>query len=80
MELTPFLQRPSIELVLTGPDGQEASSVNIIEPIGWKLELTMHIRRPEPPVGMYSLSASLNFPEPGEVDRRVISFEISNPK
>ncbi|KAF0108495.1 MAG: hypothetical protein FD146_1069 [Anaerolineaceae bacterium] len=42
LELTPFQKRPDIELTLTDPDGQPAASASIVEPMGWKLELTLH--------------------------------------
>ena len=88
MELTPFQQRPYIELTLTDSAGHEASSASIVEPVGWKLELTLHIRKPVAPLptyeargkieesGMhtieYTLTASLSYPDLGEMDRRRI--------
>ncbi len=88
LELTPFLQRPEIELSLTTPSGQICASATIIEPMGCKLDLTLHIRalsgatrgsaveglNLEP--GSFTLTALLTYPDLGEVDRRTISIEI----
>jgi hypothetical protein len=88
LELTPFQKRPDIELTLTDPDGQPAASASVIEPMGWKLELTLHIRPALseaegslPAVaplrtGAYQLTAILSYPGLDEVDRRTVSIEI----
>ena len=77
LELTPFQQRPNIELNLTDPEGNEAASASIIEPVGWKLELTLHIRRVDSADGKYTLAASLSYPELGEIDRRTLIVDVS---
>ena len=79
LELTPFKQRPIIELDLTDSAGTEVASASIIEPVGWKLELTLHIRKTGPTNGKYTLSASLSYPELGEIDRRILVIEVPIP-
>jgi hypothetical protein len=78
LELTPFLKRPEIELTLTDPSGQTCASATIIEPMGWKLDLTLHIRALSVVEGAYTLTVVLSYPDLGEVDRRTISFEITS--
>jgi hypothetical protein len=94
LDLTPFQQKPDIELTLSDSAGREVSSASIIEPVGWNLELTLHIRKvftPVPdaaPAGkmepsvapheMYTLQANLSYPDLGLVDQRRIA--ISTPK
>ena len=75
LDLTPFQKRPSLELTLTDSTGAEAGSASIIEPNSWKLELTLHIRQPDP-AGTYTLSVCLSYPELEEVDRRTITITI----
>ena len=89
LELTPFLKRPEIELILTDPSGQICATATIIEPMGWKLDLTLHIRALSkatkgsaveglnPELGTYSLTTILTYPDLGEVDRRAIPIEIA---
>lgn len=89
LELIPFLKRPYIELSLKDPNGVEVTSASIIEPMGWKLELTLHIRKASAPIPPseaggkiieetrtkpYVLTAVLSYPDLGEVDRH--SFQI----
>jgi hypothetical protein len=73
LEITPFQQRPEIEIALTDPAGNLITSTIIIEPVSWKLELTLHIRKPGPTNEKYTLSATLLYPELGEVDRRTLT-------
>jgi hypothetical protein len=79
LDLTPFQQRPIIEISLTDSSGNEVASASIIEPVGWKLELTLHIRKTGPTNGKYTLIASLSYPEMGEVDRRTLIIEVPVP-
>lgn len=83
LELTPFLQRPEIELELTDAQGASCGSASLVEPMSWKLELTMHIRvqpptnnNPQSPIhNPLTLTAILSYPDLGETDRRQINFE-----
>lgn len=75
LELTPCRIPPIVELSLWGSDGHCASSVSIVEPPGSKVELTLHIRRPDPD-GSYRLLAALSFPQLGEVDRRETALTL----
>jgi len=79
LDLTPFQQKPVIEINLTDSAGTIVSSATIIEPIGWKLELTMHVRNPAPAHGKYSLTTVLTYPELGDIDRRTIFVDLSTP-
>jgi hypothetical protein len=79
LEITPFLKRPSIELTLTDPSGEQAALASVIEPMAWKLELTLHNRIPDPVAGTYNLTATLTYPDLGEVDRRSLSILFPTP-
>jgi hypothetical protein len=76
LDLSPFLQRPEIELTLTDPSGNPCGSASLVEPLGWKLELTLHVRAAAPVPGAYQLEAVLSYPDLGETDRRLVTFEI----
>jgi len=78
-ELTPFQQRPYLELTLNDPNGNEASSASIVEPVSWKLELTLHLRKPNPSGGTYTLAAHLSYPDLGEMDQREETVQIQPP-
>ena len=76
LELTPFQKRPNIEIILTDPDGNEASAASVVEPVGWKLELTLHTRKTTPASGEYRLSARLSYPELGKIDQREVAVTL----
>lgn len=81
LELTPFEKPPDITLTLLAPDGTPCGFADIVEPAGWKVHLTMHIRspisRPEgPPAGQYELTARVLYPEIGTVDQQAITFTL----
>ncbi len=79
LELTPFLKRPSGDLRITNPDGEEVSSASIIESIVPRMEFNMHLRG-ENPDGNYQLTATIYYEEepknpdtpPTERERRVV--------
>ena len=48
LELTPFQKRPSGELFVTDSSGSQVATANVIETIDSKMELTMHLRIPDP--------------------------------
>lgn len=75
LEMTPFQKRPWLELVLTDSEGDEVATANVIEPLNYKIELTLHIQR-EKPSGHYILIARLFYPEQQDNDRKEIHFEI----
>ena len=78
IETTPFQQRPHIEVVLHGADGEEVASTSIVEPLGWKMEFTMHIRGELN--NPYTLEAKLFYPD-GPADKpRSFTFEVKPPQ
>jgi len=79
LDLTPFQQRPYIELSLTDSAGNEVASASIVEPVGWKLELTLHARKTGATAETYNLTASLSYPDLGEVDRHSLTVTIPAP-
>lgn len=68
LEITPFQARPSGEIILLDADGEEISSISIIETIDPKMEFTLHIRGEET-IGEYSLKATVFYLE--EIDEPV---------
>lgn len=75
LEVTPFRKRPHIDVILTGADGAEIASVNIIEPMQRKNVITMHIRGPQQS-GVFTLHARLYYPDGPECDTAEHRFEI----
>lgn len=78
LEITPFQKRPYIEITLTDANNNEIAATSIVEPLSWKLELTMHIRGQLN--NPYTLNAKLYYPE-GPANQPIThSFDIEpNP-
>jgi hypothetical protein len=62
MELTPFLKPPSSEIFITDLYGNPAATASLIEIVDPKLELTLHLRIPDPQ-GLFTARALLFYTE-----------------
>lgn len=83
IELTPFRERPSIEVNITNGDGLAAGSLHVIETMTPNFSLTMHLRDTDT-VNPYSLTAILYYSWPEEkerleIERRDVTFEVTQP-
>ena len=77
MEVTPFQKRPYIEVSLNDSSGGEIASTNIVEPMSWRLEFTMHIRgKINNP---YTLNARLYYPDGPAAEPLTFSFDFEPP-
>jgi hypothetical protein len=76
VEITPFLQRPNVEVTILDSQDREVSNINIIETIDALMSFTMHIRSDQV-IGAYRLSARLSYAEIGDVDQKHVEFEIT---
>lgn len=61
--LTPFAERPSLQVVITNPQGQEASSLHVIETVETNFSLTLHLRDREP-ADIYTVTVTLYYATP----------------
>ncbi len=77
LDLTPFQQKPYIDLTLVDSSGELMASTSIVEPVNWNFELNLHIRKSTPfQTGNFTLTVVISYPDLGEVDRRDLTFEI----
>ncbi len=80
--LTPFAERPSIEVTATNADGQRAGSLTIIEALTPNFNLTMHLREPSADNG-YEIEAVVYYKDESgeriEVDRKRARIDVSKP-
>jgi hypothetical protein len=81
-DITPFLERPSIQVIVTSDSGQEAATFSIIEATQSNFNVTMHLRDKEP-TELYTVEAYLFYPSPEEprmvVDKATRTFYASRP-
>jgi hypothetical protein len=74
IEITPFQKRPYIEVVLTDAANDEVATASIVEPMGWKLEFTMHLRGAKG--SPFKLEALLFYPEGPQAAPVTHIFEV----
>lgn len=74
LQITPFLERPNIEVIIKDPQEEEVASIYIVESIDDRMVFTMHIRSPEINRGSFTLQASLQYPEAGTVAQERVVF------
>jgi hypothetical protein len=73
MRLTPFLERPNVELEIRDSTGDQLASATVVEPTEPDLSLTLHMRS-GPAGGPLTLITSVLYAEHGSVDRRETTF------
>ena len=79
IEITPFQKRPYLEVTLKDSHGNEVASSSIVEPLGWKLEFTMHIRDEELK-NPYAVEAKLYYPDGPSAELQTFSFDVKPPQ
>jgi hypothetical protein len=79
IELTPFVERPSIEVLVTNGAGEPAGSLHVIETLTTGFSLVIHLRD-RATHNPYELTAVLYYAWPDrdrqEVERRTVSFDM----
>jgi hypothetical protein len=79
-DITPFLERPSVQVVITSDSGHEAATLSIIEATQPNFNVTVHLRDEEP-TELYTVEAYLYYVSPGEprtvVDTMTKRFDVS---
>lgn len=77
--LTPFQERPNLELNVRSQAGRVVSEMSVIETMIRHMEFTVHIRGVPSPAGDYVASAVLYYGEdPAQVQHRVeVPFSVA---
>ncbi|GEM_PF-176450 len=79
--LTPFLERPNLEIYAKKTDGPIVAELSVIEPMTPLLEFTLHIRGAEELAGDYLVRAELFYDDrTSPQDARETSFQIVIPE
>ena len=74
-ELTPFLERPSLEINITNENGERAASMIIVDTQTPNFSMTMHLRDTEP-TDTYTVDAVLYYAMPNE-ERELVKMETA---
>lgn len=71
LNITPFLEPPSIEAVIRDRHGDEITSATVIGAVTPEMEITLHLRGEGDPA-QYLLELELLYPPDDPVDRREV--------
>ncbi|HMD89841.1 MAG TPA: hypothetical protein VKF38_11820 [Anaerolineaceae bacterium] len=77
VDITPFQQRPDLEVTILDSNGREIASTLIVETLENRMVFTMHLF-PDSPGQELSLIAVLSYRDIGPMDERKVSF-ITHP-
>jgi hypothetical protein len=66
-EITPFQDRPNIEITLTNQAGEKVAGFSVVEAIENKMDFTLHVREPQPK-GNYTLSMQVIYTDLSTLD------------
>ncbi len=75
LQVTPFLKRPNIDILILDSAGEEAASARVIESLDRNLKLTLHLR-PTGSAGPYTARLALLYPDKDPVDRAEVTFAL----
>lgn len=82
VELTPFVERPSIEVTITNGEGAPAGSLHVIETMTPNFNITLHLRDAQT-TNPYRLVTMLYYSWPDreriEIEQRDFTFEVTRP-
>jgi hypothetical protein len=80
LELTPFLERPSIEVSISNAAGEAAGALTVIESMTYNFSLIIHLRDGEVN-DPYMLTTTIYYATPGtervNVDRQTVTFNAA---
>ena len=62
-DMTPFMERPSLQVTFTNERGEEAGSLHVIETLQTNFSLTVHLRDKEP-TETYEVTAVVYYATP----------------
>ena len=81
-DITPFRERPSIEVVARNARGEPAGTLTVIESLDTNFHLTMHLRDRQP-TDQYTITATIYYatPETGRMDVHTLqtTIDVSAP-
>jgi hypothetical protein len=63
VELTPFKERPNLEITIRSSSGTTAAAASVLATMHHKMEFVLHLRGMEDPAGDYTVSVVLYYDE-----------------
>lgn len=79
VSLTPFLERPDVELRIADPAGETLAEAAVIECVEPEFELTLHLRQAQPTAALCQLHVTVRYPERDLEASSVVEFSLPAP-
>jgi hypothetical protein len=77
VQITPFRERPNLDIAVFDADGSRVASSSVIGAMAFKLELNLHLRGDTAPEGTFSVRVKLYFDDiDAPQDARQAQFHI----
>lgn len=77
--ITPFRERPNLEVAIVNAAGQRVASTSVIATMNFKMGLVLHLRGGGDPAGNYSVHVTLYFDDTTDPhDQRATAFRIES--
>jgi hypothetical protein len=81
IQVTPFQERPNLEIAVRSADGRPVAALSVIETMHRHMEFTVHIRGVPSPVGQYVTAVDLYYENAQEPqDHRELVFNVEPSK
>jgi hypothetical protein len=79
IDVTPFQERPNLEIRVRSREDHPVAALSVIETMHRHMELTVHLRGVQSPVGEYVAEVDLYYDNPAAPqDRRTASFVVES--
>jgi hypothetical protein len=80
VHITPFRERPNLEIAIFNADGVPVASTSVIEAMTFKLDLNLHLRGDAEPDGTFSARVKLYFDDlDAPQDTKQVHFHMGPP-
>ncbi|WP_119072884.1 hypothetical protein [Aggregatilinea lenta] len=77
VDVTPFRERPNLEIVLHDAQGRNVGEASVIATMTFKMEFTLHLRGMADPAGSYTVDVALYYDDPlAPQDQRRIDLSL----
>lgn len=75
--VTPFRERPNLDITITSSEGRPVASTSAIEIMGFRVSFNLHLRGVDQPAGEYTVSVLLYYEDISQPhDRREAALHI----
>ncbi len=79
VSLTPFLERPDVELRIADPAGETLAEADVVECVEPEFELTLHLRHLPPKAMLCRLHVKVGYPDQGIESALAVDLPLPEP-